>query len=382
MTLSMWIARKLGCGDAYEKMLEGKPDYFNCQIGFEELMLIMLYWRKPDMVPPNVLVNRHERCEEVLMMAQALVIKDFFSSLVGKRKQRKTGKVIQDRIKFNHWAREDTHRRRWEVQRAQKDKDDLEALAETTHTKLSEVQLPTAGKTTNIPINPVEYPPDETIGHHDALLLLRLKYPKPMHGIEVFIDRCKRDLVVMKFVDPVNEKWGTLIGDFSKINWQGWVLRNMSHDSYWEPYTHNVIPGKHGQPWMRVDVQLAKQSVYQTKVTKFGSLLDIVSCVNSEESTEGGTRPTNPTSIVRLNMGKHFFLVKDPGIPIGVKGNKATNSAADNKDDFVAGVLEVIGYLQNQAGKDDDEDEGQEEDGTGLMSKALVSEMPLNTIAN
>mmetsp|Transcript_3722 Transcript_3722/g.9015 ORF Transcript_3722/g.9015 Transcript_3722/m.9015 type:complete len:2275 (-) Transcript_3722:103-6927(-) len=360
VTLRMWLARKLGCGEAYEKMLQGKPDYFNCQIGFEDLMRIMLYWRKPDMVPPNVLVARHERCEEVLMMAQALVIKDFFSMLVGKRKQRKTGKVIQDRIKFNNWAKEDPHRRRWEIQRAQKGTDDLEALADTPFKTLADAQLPTTAKTTHIPLNPVEYPPDETIQHQDALLMLRLKYPKPMHGIEVFIDRCKRDLVVMKFIDPVNEKWGPLIGDFSQIDWQGWVLRNQSHDSYWEPYTHNVVPGKHGQPWMRVDIQLAKQSVYQTKVTKFGSLLDIVSCVASEASTEGGTRPTNPTSLVRLNMGKHHFLIKDPGIPLGVKGNKATNSAVDNKDDFVAGVLEVIGYLQNAAGKAEEEEEEEE----------------------
>jgi hypothetical protein len=37
-------------------------------------MKIILYWRKPDMIPPNLLVARQERCEEVLMMAQALVI--------------------------------------------------------------------------------------------------------------------------------------------------------------------------------------------------------------------------------------------------------------------------------------------------------------------
>lgn len=37
-------------------------------------MRTILYWRKPDMVPPSLLIARQQRCEEVLMMAQALVI--------------------------------------------------------------------------------------------------------------------------------------------------------------------------------------------------------------------------------------------------------------------------------------------------------------------
>ena len=61
----------------------------------------------------QVLVSRTERCEDVLMMAQALEIKGFFSMLVGKRKRAKTGKIISDRVHFHNWVASDPHRMRY-----------------------------------------------------------------------------------------------------------------------------------------------------------------------------------------------------------------------------------------------------------------------------
>jgi hypothetical protein len=103
-----------------------------------------------------------------------------------------------------------------------------------------------------------------------------------------FFFRCKTDLVVLKFVDPVNEKWGTLIADFSLCKWERWQLRNLSHDSILEPYTHHLHrdghnPGDLSIPWMRIDMNLQKQSEYQSSVTRFGSVLDVTSCVESEK---------------------------------------------------------------------------------------------------
>lgn len=63
------------------------------------------------------------------MMAQALVIKNFFSRLVGKRKKRRTDKVIGDRVNFIHWAQQDVHRSRWEVQNAQRVAEEKATLA-------------------------------------------------------------------------------------------------------------------------------------------------------------------------------------------------------------------------------------------------------------
>ena len=100
--------------------------------------------------------------------------------------------------------------------------------------------------------------------------------------------RCKTDLVVLKFVDPVNEKCGTLIADFSLCKWERWQLRNLSHDSILEPYTHHLHrdghnPGDLTIPWMRIDLNLQKQSDYQSSITRFGSVLDVTSCVESEK---------------------------------------------------------------------------------------------------
>lgn len=229
-----------------------------------------------------------------------------------------------------------------------------------------------------------------------VLYMRILKFLTTSSYMQVFNARSKTELVVLKFVDPNNEKWGVMLADLTKVQWwelffhpsasfcflhegvtvwiafqyaasvsavltrlthtsfldqvamrqfllsilplcwfralrwpmtilqchrklnhvwwncirTSWVLRNMSHDSFFEPHTHAVSKGP-AFPWMRLDFTLKGNKGFRALGTKrFGSVLDISSCVTSTQSTDGNKRPVDPISVVRCVQKFHQRLAQ------------------------------------------------------------------------
>lgn len=46
-----------------------------------------------------------------------------------------------------------------------------------------------------------------------------LKILTTLCHVQVFNTRSKTELVVLKFVDPNNEKWGVMLADLTKVQW-------------------------------------------------------------------------------------------------------------------------------------------------------------------
>ena len=194
---------------------------------FETVMLVLLHWRKADLVPPIVKWQRHDRVEEVVLMAHALTIVMFFRELVARRKQRATRKLLQVRSKYKTWCDTDPHQRRRHVLEVEKrDRERHENEQYHSHPALCLV-LPSHRE--KVSVEPVgEFFPEDMVEHAQALREdSESKVPKPASGLECFRQRSARSYVVLRPADPVSRELGPLIADFSRATWRGWNLVNL-----------------------------------------------------------------------------------------------------------------------------------------------------------
>lgn len=316
---------------------------FSTGLDFEDIMLTILHWRKPSMVPHVTKYSRHQRIEEVVLMAHALMVMDFFQGLVAKRKRNETKVALAQRSLFFRWASTETHRKR-RAALVEDMRSEDKTKAEKMHQSMTTVMLPPS-RTETILLEDLESVPEDIIWHHNLVKDAHGKMPKPMHGVDVFRSRCKSDLVVLQFIDPTKSEWGPLAIDLSGVDWGGWHLRNTELDSFFEPETFGK--GSHGTgKWVRVDFQKQHEQI-SDDFRLVGSIQDLQSFVVAE-TAKGGKKTGHAKSTVRINLGSHVYMSLAENNTKTVKGLRG-KAGATLDDDKLDGVAEVLGYITGAA---------------------------------
>eukprot|EP00281_Chroomonas_sp_CCMP1168_P016681 CAMPEP_0206214046 /NCGR_PEP_ID=MMETSP0047_2-20121206/1454_1 /ASSEMBLY_ACC=CAM_ASM_000192 /TAXON_ID=195065 /ORGANISM="Chroomonas mesostigmatica_cf, Strain CCMP1168" /LENGTH=307 /DNA_ID=CAMNT_0053636251 /DNA_START=47 /DNA_END=966 /DNA_ORIENTATION=+ len=78
----------LGRTVTFDFMPKLKAKFTMC-VSYEDCVMTLLYWRKPEMVPENVKIERYDKVQEALLMANALIITDFFRWIVARKKKKR-----------------------------------------------------------------------------------------------------------------------------------------------------------------------------------------------------------------------------------------------------------------------------------------------------
>lgn len=94
---------------------------FEMWVSFDDVMYTLLYWRQPQMVPRVLKYQRAEkRIQETIVMAQKLIITDFFRALVAERMHYDMAGKLQERSAMRLWSSIDIARQRRIVHTATK----------------------------------------------------------------------------------------------------------------------------------------------------------------------------------------------------------------------------------------------------------------------
>uniref|UniRef100_A0A7S1EGL2 Ion transport domain-containing protein n=2 Tax=Hemiselmis andersenii TaxID=464988 RepID=A0A7S1EGL2_HEMAN len=272
---------------AFEVLPRYKTRFAMC-IAYEDLMKVLLYWRKPDMVPYNLKVERHDRIKQTLRMNAALTISDFFRGTVARRKREKMQGYLRKRVEFSTWQAEDAHRVRRMGIVAQVRAENKRILAERGNKSHGmEMRLPSEKDFVNM--DKIDFVPPIMQSHRELLESLKHEHLKPMHGVDAFLQHSQHRIVVIKFLDPHNARQMPLcLVDFTEADWMGWVVRNTSHDTFFEPMRFQES-GPKGIDWIQIEmIRKVGKSGRRQRVLDFGSLVDMTSCV--ELRTENKTR--------------------------------------------------------------------------------------------
>ena len=93
------IARSIGTflSRISSKIMPGIREEKGTIVGYEDVALTMLYWRKPEMIPSSNKIARHDRIDEVIQAMHELTLKDFLIRCVAKRKQRELHDELEAR---------------------------------------------------------------------------------------------------------------------------------------------------------------------------------------------------------------------------------------------------------------------------------------------
>jgi len=262
---------------SFEAMPHYKTRFAMC-VSYDDLMKVLLYWRKPEMVPYNIKVERFDRVEQCLRMNAALTISDFFRGRVAARKREKMQVYLRKRVEFSNWQSDDPHRVRRMGILAQVKAENKSILADKGGKgKGMEMRLPSTKD--NVRMEKIDVMPTIMKTHRDVLEALNHDHLKPMHGVDAFIQQSEHHVVVIKFLDPRNsEQMGTAFADFTGTDWMGWVVRNTSHDTFFEPMRLQEN-GPKGLDWTQVDLVRRLGKTRKQKVIQYGSLIDMTSCV-------------------------------------------------------------------------------------------------------
>jgi len=290
-----------------------KKRYVNA-VGYEVLMVTLLHWRVPKLVPNLVKWQRQERLEECALVAHGLQCVEFFRMLVGRRKRRKIGEVLAKRSRFVLWSEQDPHRKRRNVHMLDKKMQQKDiALAERqpllhllntpveTHNIVSEWLL-------------IDEIPEDMLDHSRAAREhLQMRVPQPVTGIEAFRQKVAAHYVIMQLIDPNNKDpvGDLLMADMTNIQWRGWNIANSKHESFYEPCTWaGVDDAHHLNPkvgWDRIDLYLVSKSQARKRQRRLGSIEELQSFVIDDPRSTAKRAADRARSHLRLNLGNHMY---------------------------------------------------------------------------
>lgn len=363
--MSIW-QRVLRC----QFMPRYKARFAMC-VSFDDCAMTLLYWRKPDMVPQHVKIERYGRVQETLLMANALIITDFFRRIVSRRKQADLQHSLKARVRFADWRKQDVHGVRrnsilLDIKQEHKTKEKAKTL----------VDAPPLEESVSVEVLKItEVPPGLEL-HQVALDAHNEKHnrmiTKPMHGIEVFLERSQKQIVAVRFLDPLKaDRVGTALIDLRRVDFRGWVVRNLTLDSFFEP--QKMQDQKSVQAWMQVDFRRkTRQSVCNPRYEDMGSLLDVTACVEVcdvasllEKGEFGQIIPKPPVSVQSsplVAVTKISGSASDGGSFTGSLEDKAEKGLArtstgkgqvsDEKKQYVGSDSEVHKVIKDrQSGK-------------------------------
>ena len=161
---------------------------FHGGVGFNDLVLTLLYWRLPEMVPRQVKELRRDRVEEAVLMTHAIAIADFFHSLVAYRKSSATRSTMHQRISFREWAISDPHflRRLEEVSAI---KAEERRVARKRGQTWVDLQIQPS-RSIFIDMRPLDIVPHDLLTHMETVA--HLKSIRPSNGLDSFLAYSKK----------------------------------------------------------------------------------------------------------------------------------------------------------------------------------------------
>ena len=296
-------------------------------IDFHEFILTVVAWRKPDMIPDDIKQARWKRVEEIMRIYRILTIKDALIEAVATRHRRETNRGIANLVEFHRWSLSDEQRARY-IKFKRKRKLALikkaqissvfSAFQDTPPVAVEEVYLEALD----------EGLPPNMIAHEESVRAMGIKFPRPHHGVECFLQQAATNKVVLKCVDIVNSALGLVTVDLRKVNWEGWIKDGEEDeedflfrpdcvkeridmvDTDWidlqfvikaSANPGGARQGKRGRGKKEVEVGAVGNRNF-----KIGSILDLHGyCTYTELNHKGF--PKDPVSNLRLNIGDLNF---------------------------------------------------------------------------
>ncbi|EKX53939.1 hypothetical protein GUITHDRAFT_132377 [Guillardia theta CCMP2712] len=279
-------------------------DKYLTRISFEELVLTMLYWRKPTMVPREIRRNRVKQVKEVVHMLHALTLKDFFLSLVNHRLKKEMNKALAPFVNFVQWSSTDPHygRRREHFNR-QKSEVKKRALKDAMYRG---VRFSAPAQVLEFTFLQLHELPNSFVPHQEMVKSdLHVKFPRASHGLLLFKQRVKTSQVVLKYMDSKNERKGMVKVDLRQCNWQGWEEQESERDVFFLPHNRQTRLDERMPSWDQVDI-LEPMDAWNDESEKVlvGSIVDVQSFTTWTQLNNAGM-PRDPVSVLRLNLGRH-----------------------------------------------------------------------------
>ena len=300
-------------------------------VSYEDFFLTVTFWRFPQLLPAVVKWQRQERVQEVAHIAAALTVVDFFRTVGARRKRKKIQAELTKLKKFDEWAKENSHRRRWE------DNAYEARTSQRQHAKENQVPvgllLPEPNSSLVLVAQYLELEshdmPEEMVFHSKAvkdLMGKTMKVPQPINGIEILKKMCEDHVLVLEALDPNYEEVlkveiqgqtrpQFIVADLGQFQWRGWRATNARNDTFFGPSTFSGfdVQGRRFVPesWNRLDLFLRAMGSTTGKKGKrkkrMGSVLDFQSYIEEDKTSTATKLADRAVSHLSMNLGNFLY---------------------------------------------------------------------------
>jgi hypothetical protein len=318
-----------------EKIVPGPPKRFVNGVQFVDLTKVLVYWRKPSLTPDVVKAGRKEIVEEAIIMACALTIFEFLRRIVARKRQEETVAKLSGAMMLSRWMRSDqNYCRRSEHYRAVKA--ELSETARERRTSVLRLEWPAAALVSlemEQSVGPEEVV-SGLVGHHDMVLLQKLKVLRPKHGLEALRRGAAAGAVVVRFVDLVHKGLGARRLDLRGWSWDGWGTFPTDGDAFLRPT--RVSPTREPAIWTDLTIRMPQVSadanekgfpVDGSSGEIVWTVLDLQSFLEESDGNEGESIIVR--SVVRIHLAQ-----------------AAVMNNTEQRETQTSAAVEVIGYIQ------------------------------------
>ena len=294
-------------------------------VRFQDVAMVLTYWRKPSLIPEAVKSQRKERIEDVVVMYCALLVTDFFKKIVAKRRSSVLKKSLQSNIAMKRWMIGDEQCRRRTAFYAEILQEEV-AFALACRKTVARVRCPVSMTHTLIAIPQEGMPASAVFCSHQEAVKLKVRMCRHIHGLDMFRSRVSKQPVLLRFVDAVNQGRPDFYLDLRPIQWRGWQLTESEFDSFWRPVRLSSSVRKNPVDWDAFE--FTSPGGGADGPPKEWTLLDAQSYVYGKDG--------EPASFTRLHLGSKETV------------NELIDS--EQRETLVGAVVEVVGYVEVDSG--------------------------------
>mmetsp|Transcript_28355 Transcript_28355/g.59219 ORF Transcript_28355/g.59219 Transcript_28355/m.59219 type:complete len:1163 (-) Transcript_28355:45-3533(-) len=288
-------------------------------VRFQDVAMVLTYWRKPSLIPDSVKVQRKERVEDVIMMYCALLITDFFRAIVARRKSSALTKSLQANVAMRRWMGGNEQCARRTMYYANILQEEI-AFASKCRRQVAHVRSPLSATQLLIAI------PKEglsaTVCSHNEAVLHKVRLCRHIHGLDMFRSRSASQPVLLRFIDQVNSCRPEFYLDMRPATWKGWQMTESEKDIFWRPVRLSANIYKRPVEWD--SFEFTSPGGGSDGPPKSWTILDAQSFVG----IVGGSS----ASFVRLNLGS--------------KSTVDELISTEQREMLLGAVVEVIGYAE------------------------------------
>ncbi len=288
-------------------------------VRFQDVAMVVTYWRKPSLIPDSVKMQRKERIEDVIMMYCALLITDFFRAIVARRKSSALTKSLQAHVSMRRWMGGNESCARRTMYYASILQEEI-AFASKCRRQVNHVRSPMSATQLLIAI-PKEGLSVSVCSHSDAVLQ-KVRLCRHVHGLDMFRSRSASQPVLLRFIDQVNSCRPDFFLDIRPATWKGWQMTESEDDIFWRPVRLSANIYKRPVEWD--SLEFTSPGGGSDGPPKSWTILDAQSFVGTDEGS--------PASFVRLNLGS--------------KSTVDELISTEQREMLLGAVVEVIGYAE------------------------------------